>query len=80
MVTGVDPKGNAVGAGIREKDIILALDSVAVNDVEDLKIEMLYKVKNEAVSVRVRRRVLFGTREIDVAVPLQQGRQPAHRM
>ncbi len=80
LVTGVDPKGNAVGAGIREKDIILALDSVAVNDVEDLKIEMLYKVKNEAVSVRVRRRVLFGTREIDVAVPLQQGRQPAHRM
>lgn len=79
LVTGLDPKGNAIGAGIREKDVILALDSVPVNDVEDLKIEMLYKVKNETVSVRVRRRALFGSKEIDVAVPLQ-GRQPTHRM
>jgi len=72
LVTALNPQGQALTAGIKEKDIILAIDSEPVNDIEDVKIEMLYKEKNESVTVRVRRPAfLVGVKELDIAVPLK---------
>jgi uncharacterized iron-regulated protein len=79
MVTALNPKGKAIEAGIKEKDIILALDSEPVNDVEDLKIEMLYKEKSASVMVKIRRRVfLFGDKELIVEVPLKTAESQHH--
>jgi len=79
LVTELSPKGRAQKAGIKEKDIILAIDGEPVNDMEDLKIEMLYKEKSEAVLVRVRRkRFPFGHKELDIEVPLQNSSQVQH--
>ncbi|MBW2505614.1 MAG: ChaN family lipoprotein [Deltaproteobacteria bacterium] len=79
QVKELNPKGRAQEAGIKEKDIILAIDGEPVNDMEDLKIEMLYKEKSEALLVRVRRkRFPFGHKELDIEVPLQNSSQVQH--
>ncbi|MGB6971767.1 MAG: ChaN family lipoprotein [Desulfobulbales bacterium] len=80
LVTALNPQGQAMEAGIREKDIILAIDAQPVNDVEDVKIEMLYKEKSASVMVRTRRRAfLFGDKELDIEVPLKSG-EKTHNM
>jgi len=72
LVNELNPEGRAQEAGIREKDIILAIDAEPVNDMEDVKIEMLYKEDSDSVLVRVRRKVfLFGYKELDLEVPLK---------
>jgi len=72
LVTALNPQGQALTAGIKEKDIILAIDSKLVNDVEDVKIEMLFKEKSDSVIVRVRRPAfLVGDKELDIVVPLK---------
>jgi uncharacterized iron-regulated protein len=79
LVTALNPKGRAKGAGIREKDTILTIDAEPVNDMEDVKIEMLYKVKSDSVTVRVRRRSFpFGFKELDIDVPLKSANKPHH--
>jgi S1-C subfamily serine protease len=79
LVTALNPKGQAIEAGIKEKDIILALDSEPVNVVEDIKIEMLYKEKIASVMVKVRRRVfLFGDKELLIEVPLKSAQTQHH--
>ncbi len=79
LVSGLNPQGQASAAGIKEKDIILAIDSEAVNDMEDVKIEMLYKDKSDSVTVRIRRRAFpFGTKELDIEVSLQNKKNPHH--
>jgi uncharacterized iron-regulated protein len=79
LVTALSPEGQAIGAGIKEKDIILAIDSQPVNDMEDVKIEMLYKEKNGSVMVRVRRPTLFfNDRELDIEIPLKNAENPHH--
>jgi uncharacterized iron-regulated protein len=79
LVTALNPKGQAIEAGIKEKDIILAIDAEPVNDMEDVKIEMLYKVKSESVTVRVKRRSFpFGSKERDIEVPLKSAKKPHH--
>ena len=80
LVTGLAPEGQAIGAGIKEKDIILAIDSQPVNIMEDVKIEMLYKEKNDSVMVRIRRSAfLLGDKELDIEVPLKSAGKPRHR-
>jgi len=79
LITALNPKGHATEAGIREKDIILAIDSQPVNEVDDVKIEMLYKEKSESVMVRIRRHAfLFGDKELDIEVPLKSAEKPRH--
>jgi aminopeptidase N len=79
LVTALNPQGRAKEAGVREKDVILAIDSESVNDVEDVKIAMLYKVKSDAVTVRVRRSAFpFGKKELDLEVPLKSAENPHH--
>ena len=71
-VNELNPEGRAQEAGIRKNDIILAIDAEPVNDMEDVKIEMLYKEDSDSVLVRVRRKAfLFGHKELDIEVPLK---------
>ena len=80
LVTALDPEGKAVTAGVKKNDIILAIDSEPVNDMEDVKIEMLYKEKSDSVTVRVRRAAfLAGTKELDIEIPLK-GAKKMHPM
>jgi len=79
LVTALNPQGRAAESGIKEKDIILAIDSEPVNDMEDVKIVMLYKETSDAVSVRIRRPTfLFGEKTLDVAVPLKSAEKTHH--
>ena len=72
LVTGLNPLGQAQKAGIKNNDTILAIDSEPVNDIEDVKIAMLYKETSDTVTVKVRRSAfLFGTKEFDIEVPLK---------
>ena len=76
MVVAVQPKGGAEQAGIREKDIILAIDDEPIDAIEDVKIAMLYKVKNDSVSVKIRRKqFLLGDKTMEIEVPIV--RQPS---
>ena len=72
-----NPKGQAKEAGIKEKDIILAIDPELVNDMEDIKIAMLYKENSESVMVQVKRARLFGDKIFEVEVPLKS-KKPHH--
>ncbi|MFO7558787.1 MAG: ChaN family lipoprotein [Desulfobacterales bacterium] len=71
VVKNLSPHGGAQKAGIEEDDIILAIDGVAIPDVDTLRIEMLYKKSGDTVKVRVKRRhsLLFDS-EREVEVPL----------
>jgi len=76
MVMAVQSKGGAEQAGIREKDIILAIDDEPIDAIEDVKIAMLYKVKNDSVSVKIRRKqFLLGDKTMEIEVPIV--RQPS---
>jgi len=67
MVIAVRPKGGAEQAGIREKDVIMAIDDEPVDAVEDIKIAMLYKEKSDSVTVKIRRKqFLFGEKTLEI--------------
>jgi predicted metalloprotease with PDZ domain len=51
----VSPHGKAGAAGIREKDIILAIDGFEVTTVGDLKAGLLDKSPGDTVSIKVKR-------------------------
>jgi S1-C subfamily serine protease len=79
LVTALTPQGKAEMAGIKEKDIILAIDSEPVNDVEDVKIAMLYREKNSSVMLRVRRAAfLLGVKEMEIEIPLKGPEKMPH--
>jgi len=78
LVTSTDPKGKAIQAGIKEKDIILAIDSEPINDMEDIRIVMLYKEKSDDVMVRIKRQKLFGDKIMEVKVNLKTSEQHGH--
>jgi uncharacterized iron-regulated protein len=71
LVTAVKPEGQAQQAGIKEKDIILTIDSEPINDMEDVKIAMLYKENSAAVIVKIKRKKLFGNKLMEVEVNLK---------
>ncbi len=78
LVTALNPKGQAKEAGIREKDIIMAIDSEPVNDMEDVKIVMLYKEKSDAVKVKIKRPKFFGNKLVEVEVNLKSPGKHGH--
>ena len=78
LVTALNPKGQAKEAGIREKDIIMAIDSEPVNDMDDVKIVMLYKEKSDAVKVKIKRPELFGNKLVEVEVNLKSPGKHGH--
>lgn len=71
LVTGLAPNGPAQKAGIREKDVIVAIDGEQTSTVEDIKIIMLDKKRGETIKVRLRRnRFLLGDKELTLVVQL----------
>jgi uncharacterized iron-regulated protein len=59
-------------AGIKVGDAILSIDRTPIDDIDDLKIELLSKKKGEKVKLRILRRGLFGMKqEMDFDVALQ---------
>lgn len=56
-------------AGLKKGDIILSLDGGPVQEVDDVKIHLLYKKKGDSVVVRVsRNRFLLGDREMTFTI------------
>lgn len=56
LVEGLSEKSKAGAAGIKEKDVILALDEEPVATIDDLKIILLSKEIGKQVTVRVKRK------------------------
>ena len=56
LVEGLSEKSKAGAAGIREKDVILALDEEPVATIDDLKIILLGKEIGKQVTVKVKRK------------------------
>ena len=56
LVQGLSEKSKAGAAGIREKDVILALDDEPVATIDDLKIILLGKELGKQVTVRIKRK------------------------
>jgi len=58
-------------AGLKEGDIIVSLDGIAVSSTDDVRIHLTFKEKGESVTVRViRNRFLAGEREMEFEVVL----------
>jgi uncharacterized iron-regulated protein len=56
LVQGLSEKSKAGAAGIKEKDVILALDDEPVATIDDLKIILLDKEIGKQVTVRIKRK------------------------
>ncbi len=58
-------------AGLKDGDIIISLDNVAIKSVDDVRIHLFYKKKGDTVKVKVlRKRFLFGDKEMEFEVIL----------
>jgi uncharacterized iron-regulated protein len=58
-------------AGLKEGDIIVSLDNIAIKSVDDVRIHLFYKKRGDAVKVKVlRKRFLFGDKEMEFDVIL----------
>ncbi|MFH7319127.1 ChaN family lipoprotein [Desulfurivibrio sp. D14AmB] len=55
LVAGINPHGKAYGAGVRENDLLTALDEQQIEDAADLRIAMLYKERGQTLRVRLSR-------------------------
>jgi aminopeptidase N len=72
MITDFPADSVSRKAGIRAADIVLALDNAPVRTVDDMKIALFYKRNDEVIKVKVmRKRFLFGDRELEFDVKLQ---------
>jgi membrane-associated protease RseP (regulator of RpoE activity) len=59
-------------AGIKVGDTLVSLDGVPVSSIEDIKLFLFYKKKEEPLKVKVeRKRFLFGDKEMEFEVNLQ---------
>lgn len=71
LVVDLSPSDPAIKAGIRKNDLIVALDGEPVKSIEDVKIALLFKKKNDRVLVGVRRPFLFfPDRDLEIEVQL----------
>jgi len=71
VITGLPEDSVSRKAGIRTGDVIEALDGLPMQTVEDLKIALFYKKKDESVRVKVvRKRFLLGDKEMEFEVKL----------
>ncbi len=70
-VEKLSPHGKAGASGVREGDIILALDDETVENFDDLKIIMLYKKVGDKARLRIKRHApIFGDTIETIEVPL----------
>lgn len=55
LVVGLNPRGSASQAGIKENDLIIGLNDAQISDTADLRIALLYMEKGQEINVLVRR-------------------------
>lgn len=83
-ITRISPHGKAGEAGIKEQDIVLAVDNFAVHDINDIKIGIMDKRPGDRVTLRVlREHVLLPDEELELEVELSSpmntgGMPPTH--
>ena len=70
-IVGFHPGSHSEEAGMRVGDIILSIDRTPINDIDDVKIDLLSKKKGGKVKVRVLRKGFFGSQKMDFEVVLQ---------
>jgi uncharacterized iron-regulated protein len=71
-ITGFPHGSKSRKAGLKVGDAILLIDHTPIHDIDDLKIELLFKKKGEKVKLRILRRSLFGVKQrMDFEVVLQ---------
>ncbi len=71
MVEGFPERSASKRAGMKAGDRILSIEGVPVRAIEDLKIELLTKTGGDKAKVRISRKGVLGTREMDLEVELQ---------
>jgi uncharacterized iron-regulated protein len=70
-IAGFPSGSNSEKAGMKAGDMILSIDRTPVSDIDDVKIDLLFRKKGEKVKVRILRKGFFGSQEIDFEVLLQ---------
>jgi uncharacterized iron-regulated protein len=70
-IAGFPSGSNSEKAGMKAGDMILSIDHAPVRDIDDVKIDLLFRNKGENVKVRILRKGFFGSKEIDFEVLLQ---------
>jgi uncharacterized iron-regulated protein len=71
-IAGFGHGSNSKKAGLKVGDVLLSINHTPVSDVDDLKIDLLFRSKGEKVKVRILRKGLFGVqKEMDFEVLLQ---------
>ncbi len=70
-IAGFPPASVSEKAGVRVGDILLSINQAPVQTIEDLKIDLLFKKHGEKVGLRILRKGLFGSQEIDFEVVLE---------
>jgi uncharacterized iron-regulated protein len=70
-ISGFPQNSVSEKAGMNVGDIILAIDRTRVHTIADVKIDLLARKKGDKVKVRVLRKGLLGSREMDFDVVLQ---------
>ena len=70
-IAGFPPESNSEKAGMKVGDMILSIDHTPVRDIDDVKIDLLFKKKGDKVKVRISRKGFFGSQKIDFEVVLQ---------
>ncbi len=71
IVEGFPENSVSKKAGMKVGDVILAIDHLPVHDVEDVKAELAAKAKGDEITVRVSRKGVFGSRDVEIPVVLQ---------
>ena len=70
-IAGFPSGSNSEKAGMKVGDTVLSIDRTPVRDIDDVKIDLLFKKKGEEVKVRILRKGFFGSQEINFKVALQ---------
>jgi len=71
-ITGFPKDSVSEKAGIKVGDTLVSLDGVPVSNIEDIKLFLFYKKKEEPLKVKVeRKRFLLGDKEMEFEVNLQ---------
>ena len=70
-IAGFPPESNSEKAGMKVGDMILSIDHTSVRDIDDVKIDLLFKKTGDKVKVRISRKGFFGSQKIDFEVALQ---------
>jgi uncharacterized iron-regulated protein len=70
-VLGFQENSISERAGMKKGDILLSIDGVPVRNMEDIRIHLYYKKVGDTIRVKVlRKRFLFGDKEIDIDITL----------